>query len=139
MGHWCSEIKNETKHHIFKLLKLYLLCSFPHLLHLSSRHHFRPYITYLCLFAVGYDLAVSSNSLLFRCSYYNSSVHELQVFECNYKALKGTCPSLPPCLPAIDDRDTHHDPIHELPTMSGGLDSQSQTSKPSCVIRSRQK
>ena len=64
---------------------------FPHL-DLSSRHGFRSYISSLSLLAVEYDLAVSSDSLLCRCSYYNNSVHELQVFESIYKGLKETTP-----------------------------------------------
>lgn len=68
---------------------------FPHL-HLSSRHGFRSYISSLSLLAVEYDLAVSSDSLLCRCSYYNNSVHELQVFESIYRGLKETTPCHPP-------------------------------------------
>ena len=68
---------------------------FPHL-HLSSRHGFRSYISSLSLLAVEYDLAVSSDSLLCRCSYYNNSVHELQVFENIYRGLKETTPCHPP-------------------------------------------
>ena len=64
---------------------------FPHL-DLSSRHGFRSYISSLSLLAVEYDLAVSSDLLLCRCSYYNNSVHELQVFESIYKGLKETTP-----------------------------------------------
>ena len=63
----------------------------PHL-DLSSRHGFRSYISSLSLLAVEYDLAVSSDLLLCRCSYYNNSVHELQVFESIYKGLKETTP-----------------------------------------------
>ena len=65
-------------------------------LHLSSRHGFRSYLSSLSLLAVEYDLAVSSASLLCRCSYYNNSVHELQVFESIYRGLKETTPCHPP-------------------------------------------